>query len=65
MNTQISALNYLAQKQGTLLKVLLGFIIVAFLGILLSAYLIARQANPIILDENGKPLNAPTKNIGY
>lgn len=53
----MTALQYLAEKQGTLLKLLLALIVTLFLGILLSAYLIARQANPILLDEHGKPVN--------
>ena len=49
--------NFLSEKQGTILKVFLSFIFVLFIGILVVVYFISRQANPIILDETGKPIN--------
>lgn len=48
---------YLSEKQGTILKVVLGLISLLFISILFTAYLIAKRANPILLDENGKPVN--------
>jgi len=51
---------FLAQHQGTILKLALSLIIVLFISILFTAYLVARQANPILLDEHGKPINART-----
>ncbi len=48
----------LAQRQGTILKWLLSLIIVLFIGILFTAYLLARHANPVFLDEQGRPVNA-------
>jgi len=50
--------NYLSRKQGTILKALLGLIFVIFIGILVTAYIIAKRANPVILDETGKPVNS-------
>lgn len=49
---------YLSRQQGKILKALLGLIFVIFIGILITAYIIARRANPIILDETGKPVNS-------
>lgn len=48
---------FLAHHQGTILKLLLSLIVVIFIGILFTAYLVARRANPIFLDEHGKPVN--------
>lgn len=48
---------FLAEKQGTILKVFLSFILALFIGILAVVYFISKQANPIILDEKGKPVN--------
>lgn len=50
--------NFLSRKQGTILAVLLSLIIVVFIGILVTAYLVARHANPVLLDETGKPMNS-------
>lgn len=50
--------HFLAQKQGSILQLLLSLIVVAFIGILLTVYLVARHANPVFLDEHGKPVNA-------
>lgn len=50
--------NFLSRKQGTILAALLSLIVVVFIGILVTAYLVARHANPVILDETGKPVNA-------
>jgi hypothetical protein len=50
--------NYLARKQGSILQGLLALIVALFIGILVSIYFIAREANPILLDEHGKPINA-------
>lgn len=49
---------FLAQKQGSILQVILSLIVGLFICILFTVYLVARHANPIFLDENGKPVNA-------
>lgn len=36
---------------------LLGFVFLLFIGILVYVYIEAKKANPIILDENGRPRN--------
>lgn len=38
------------------MKVVFGLIITLFLGILLGVYLVARSANPVMLDEHGRPV---------
>jgi hypothetical protein len=50
--------NYLSEKQGKILALLLSLIFVLFIGILVTAYLVARHANPILLDETGKPVHS-------
>lgn len=50
--------SYLSNKQGTILTVLLSLIFVLFIGILVTAYLVAKHANPIMLDNTGKPVTS-------
>lgn len=52
--------SYLARQQGKILTFLLGLVFVIFVGILVTAYIIAKRANPIMLDDTGKPVNAQT-----
>jgi hypothetical protein len=52
--------NYLSQKQGTILIAVLGLVFALFIGIMVTAYLVAKRANPVILDESGKPINSPS-----
>ncbi len=40
----------------------LPLVMVLFIGILIVVYVISKQANPIILDEKGKPINVETSN---
>lgn len=51
---------YLSRNQGKILTALLGLIFVIFIGILVTAYIVAKRANPVILDESGKPMNSQT-----
>ncbi|HZQ71236.1 MAG TPA: hypothetical protein VFA68_22110 [Terriglobales bacterium] len=44
-----------SRKQGTPLLYLLGFVMALFLGILIFAYAVTKRANPVYLDEHGKP----------
>lgn len=46
------------QKPGTVWQMIMGGIMVLFICIMIAVYLIAKQANPIILDEKGKPLHS-------
>lgn len=54
--------SYLSRQQGKILTFVLGLVVVIFIGILVTAYIIAKRANPIILDETGKPVNSQTIN---
>jgi F0F1-type ATP synthase assembly protein I len=38
------------------MKVVFGLIIALFVGILVGVYLVARSANPVMLDERGRPV---------
>lgn len=51
-------IEYLSQKQGTILKAFLAFIVILFIGILVAVYVVSKRANPILLDERGNPINA-------
>lgn len=44
--------------QGTILKLALAAIVVLFCGILAMVYVVSKQANPVFLDESGKPVDA-------
>ena len=52
--------NYLSLQQGKILTFLLGLVFVLFIGILVTTYIISKRANPILLDETGRPVNAQT-----
>ena len=43
-------------------KILLGGVMGLFVTILIVCYIIAKQANPVFLDEHGKPVAAAQKN---
>jgi len=47
-----------ARKQSTPLSYLLIFVFALFIGILVVAYIITRQTEPIQLDEHGKQVNS-------
>lgn len=53
---------YLSQKQGTILMMILSLVMLLFLGILVMAYIVSKRANPIFLDETGRPVNAQPVN---
>jgi hypothetical protein len=44
---------YRFDSRGAFLPKFLGGIIVLFIGILIAAYYISKQANPVMLDEKG------------
>lgn len=49
---------FFVEKQDLIVQAFLGFVFVLFIGILVAVYFIAKEANPIILDKDGKPLNS-------
>lgn len=52
-------------KQGTLLQIALGGIMVLFIAIMVTVYFVAKQANPIFLDEKGKPIQTESSSHNY
>jgi hypothetical protein len=38
------------------MKVVFGLVMTLFLGILVAVYFVARSANPVMLDEHGRPV---------
>lgn len=57
--------NFWHEKQGTILQITLGAIMALFIGIMIAVYLIAKQADPVILDEKGRPLHSQSVPHGY
>ncbi len=47
-----------SRSHGRLLQFVLGLIFLIFIGILVALYFVAKKANPVILDETGKPINS-------
>ncbi len=56
---------YFSKHQGSILKYLLGAIMLLFIGILITVYFVAKQANPIFLDEKGRPVNSQAGDQRY
>ena len=46
------------QRGGALYQAILGGIVLLFIGIMVYVYHGAKQANPIMLDEQGRPKDA-------
>jgi hypothetical protein len=46
---------FFSEHQGRLLQLTLAGIMLLFIGIMIGVYIIAKRANPIILDEKGQP----------
>lgn len=38
------------------MKVVFGLVMTLFIGILIAVYFVARSANPVMLDEHGRPV---------
>jgi hypothetical protein len=55
---------YRFDARGAFLPKFLGGVILLFLGILLATYLVARKANPVILDERGA-VRGTARHTGY
>lgn len=45
-------------KRPAPLTYLLGSVFALFIGILIFCYAVTRRANPVYLDEHGKPVNS-------
>lgn len=46
----------MTKKKTGFFPIMLGGIMVLFIAIMITVYLIAKQANPIFLDEKGNPV---------
>lgn len=49
---------FFVERQDIVVQLYLGFVFLVFIGILIMAYVIAKRANPILLDQQGKPINS-------
>ncbi|MBX7172280.1 MAG: hypothetical protein K1X72_15040 [Pyrinomonadaceae bacterium] len=52
-------------KQGKLLQIALGGIMILFIAIMVTVYFVAKQANPIFLDEKGRPMQSESGSHHY
>ena len=43
-------------KKPAFLTYFLGFVFVLFIGILIFTYVVTKRTNPVMLDQNGKPV---------
>ena len=50
---------------GVVWQLMMGGIMALFICIMIAVYLIAKQANPVILDEKGKPLHPESRTHNY
>ena len=50
---------FVARHQGAILRIVLGSVFALFIGILVTVYFVAREANPVMLDEHSAPIGAP------
>ena len=60
MGTQASRRqpNSRARRQSSVLLIALALVAALFIGILVMVYVVSKRANPVLLDEIGKPVNA-------
>jgi hypothetical protein len=50
------------RKKAAPLAYVLGFVFALFIGILIFVYVVTKRANPIMLDEHGKPKTSSSDN---
>ncbi len=53
----LSIANNPARKKPAPLVYFLGFVFVLFIAILVFCYIVTKRANPVMLDEHGKPVS--------
>ena len=58
MSTIAMASSLPDKKKHAPLTYFLGFVFVLFVGILIVCYVITKRANPVFLDEHGKPVTS-------
>jgi hypothetical protein len=56
---------FFVEHQGRLLQGALAAIMVLFIGILVAVYFVAKSANPIFLDEKGRPVESQSGTRSY
>lgn len=56
---------FFTEHQGRLLQGALAAIMVLFVGILVTVYFVAKSANPIFLDERGRPVESQSGTRSY
>ena len=54
-----------ASKPRPPLLYFLGLVMVIFIGILIFAYVVTKQTNPVFLDEHGKPVSSQAAHTGH
>ncbi|MBK7704621.1 MAG: hypothetical protein IPN69_15010 [Acidobacteria bacterium] len=47
--------SFWSERQGHILQIVLAAIFILFIAIMIGVYVIAKRANPILLDEKGQP----------
>lgn len=57
--------NFFGERQGTILQLILAATIVLFIAILVGSYVIAKRANPVLLDEKGRPIQSEGSSHNY
>jgi len=60
MSTMVIASHGVGKKPAPL-AYFLGFVFVLFIGILVFCYAVTKRANPVYLDEHGKPAAASSE----
>jgi len=56
MSTIAMASNPPAKRKQAFLTYFLGFVVVFFISFLICVYVITKRTNPVMLDQNGKPV---------
>jgi len=56
MSAIAMASNLPDRKKTAFLTYFLGFVFALFIGILIFTYVVTKRTNPIMLDQNGKPV---------
>jgi preprotein translocase subunit SecG len=58
MSAMAMTSNLPAQRKPAFLTYFLGIVFVTFIGILIFVYVVTKHTNPVMLDQNGKPVAA-------
>lgn len=58
-------INFWTERQGHILQIVLGAIFILFILIMIGVYIVAKRANPVLLDEKGQPKYSRNGSSGY